>query len=739
MYSQTFNSDDQSRKQGVNERGGVRGKGTIKYKDPYRDDNDAANRQAREVYEKRDFYDSHAHIRNGVSANWAPSVRPPVKPIWRARAINKKPKEVPPLSTSPKTPLIIGQNQVAPTRHLAKPLLGTHTVTEQPKEVTTLESDCETALVSTQNSNVNDNFSQDTSVRCPPRPLLGTQVIDEHPKEVPILMTSPISVQNLNVNGARENLVVPTRFSANLLSKARDDEKAIREVQRGKVKPFQSINGGCENQALLARPPVRPIWGARAINKKPKEVPPLSTSPRAPLIIGQNQVAPARHLARPLLGIHTVTEQPKEVTTLESDCETALVNTQNPNVNNSSVTLPNAIMVVDCMEGLNSQSLEQALGEGVNVALLLKNWIKLFQSNFDHERVYETINRIINTANVSAVTARVTETPLFIPSKGNVIFGSAQGWGFCLHKFSKIYTQKYGYNFSEKLWGSNYFDFESKSWTNSSISSTGEKLTRGFVKYVLKPINKIYKAALQNNKPLLISFLRRLDVSLTSTELKHSGEDLFHAVMRKFSPIEAAIIGLARSNFSKPVYKLDINRLFKGHFDDTCTWLLHKHNPTTMLSYFSVYAKTADDSAVINKSNGYHVELLNSQGNLREKAPLAVVELKKGKENEIEQVELIEMVERQIKEKKEEERKETKEETEVAESEGKKEEMRRKKKRSLLLKMSLNEKILQWLRWLQLKVNIQKKRTIKRQKVLKVNIKGRKSKVIPRTTNNEKE
>ncbi len=105
------------------------------------------------------------------------------------------------------------------------------------------------------------------------------------------------------------------------------------------------------------------------------------------------------------------------------------------------------------------------------------------------------------------------------PERGTVIFSAGkQGWGFTLRHFARIYSTKLGVSedkLVEKLWGDNFYDEEKKRWTTSSGGSGGEaKVVRGFCKFVLEPIMKMFDVCLSEDREKLDKMMKNLNLPL---------------------------------------------------------------------------------------------------------------------------------------------------------------------------------------------------------------------------------
>ncbi|KAL6651971.1 hypothetical protein ACP70R_010896 [Stipagrostis hirtigluma subsp. patula] len=176
-----------------------------------------------------------------------------------------------------------------------------------------------------------------------------------------------------------------------------------------------------------------------------------------------------------------------------------------------------AIVVVDCAEGVCAQTqtvLHQALRERIKPVMALNKLDRLFlELQVSGEEAYQTQCRVIEDTN-SVITAfgdKVVGSEVS-PTKGSVVFTSGlHGWGFTLSSFAKLYADKSGVDeetMIDRLWGDNFFDFETRVWTKRL--TTSPTCARGFVKFVYEPIQKVLKACMSDEKEKLWLMLEKL-------------------------------------------------------------------------------------------------------------------------------------------------------------------------------------------------------------------------------------
>merc|ERR1711998_19824 len=106
---------------------------------------------------------------------------------------------------------------------------------------------------------------------------------------------------------------------------------------------------------------------------------------------------------------------------------------------------------------------------------------------------------------------KLGETQVY-PEKGNVSFSAGlHGWAFTLTTFANFYGSKFHIEptkLTEKLWGDNFFDTNSKKWHKTHTGAT--TCRRTFVQFVYDPIKAIIDAAMTNEKEKLFAMTNKL-------------------------------------------------------------------------------------------------------------------------------------------------------------------------------------------------------------------------------------
>eukprot|EP01097_Dermamoeba_algensis_P001727 TRINITY_DN1649_c0_g1_i1.p1 TRINITY_DN1649_c0_g1~~TRINITY_DN1649_c0_g1_i1.p1 ORF type:complete len:848 (-),score=228.32 TRINITY_DN1649_c0_g1_i1:31-2574(-) len=272
-----------------------------------------------------------------------------------------------------------------------------------------------------------------------------------------------------------------------------------------------------------------------------------------------------------------------------------------------------ALVVVDCVEGVCVQTetvLRQALTEKIKPTLCINKLDRAFMElQLEAEEMYQSFQRIIESVN-SSVSTFVDEAVMgdlvLSPEKGNVAFcAGKQAWAFTLNTFARLYAKRFGYTEKKMLsclWGDNYWDDEAKEWSTSSVSKiSGKKLQRGFCKFVLEPIKKVFELASNNRKQEVFQLLQKVDVQLRKEDQEKEGKDLIKSCMQNWLPAHVALVEMIINHLPSPVVaqRYRVADLYEGPQDDKAAESIRNCDPSGPLMIF--VSKLVQDS----KSNKF--------------------------------------------------------------------------------------------------------------------------------------
>ena len=244
-----------------------------------------------------------------------------------------------------------------------------------------------------------------------------------------------------------------------------------------------------------------------------------------------------------------------------------------------------ALVVVDCIEGVCVQTetvLRQALGERIKPVLHVNKLDRAFlELHLDLEEAYQGFARAIENVNVIISTYNNEEVMgdvQVVPEKGTVSFGSGlHQWAFTLRGFAMMYASKFGVpvkKMMEKLWGDNFFDGSKNKWTKRN--KTG-KLTRGFVQFILQPIQNLFDNVMEEKKSAKgklkwKKMIKTLNVKLAKDEFDLMGKPLLKRIMQKWLPAAEALLEMIVVHLPAPnkAQAYRVEGLYEGPMDDEC-------------------------------------------------------------------------------------------------------------------------------------------------------------------------
>ncbi|XP_077084107.1 elongation factor-like GTPase 1 isoform X2 [Siphateles boraxobius] len=256
-----------------------------------------------------------------------------------------------------------------------------------------------------------------------------------------------------------------------------------------------------------------------------------------------------------------------------------------------------AIVVVDAVEGVCPQTqvvLRQAWLENIRPVLVINKIDRLIvelkltsQEAYTHlQKILEQVNAVTGTLFTSKVleeraeknaeaqssctendsgdqvydwSAGLEETDdsdlYFSPDRGNVVFASAiDGWGFRIHQFAEMYSQKMGIRFwvlLKTLWGDFYLNAKAKKIMKGAQSKGKKPL---FVQLVLDNIWSMYDAVVTTrDKEKVEKMVTSLGIKVMPRDLKHSDPKvLLSAICSQWLPLSQAVLSMVCEKLPSP-------------------------------------------------------------------------------------------------------------------------------------------------------------------------------------------
>jgi len=264
-----------------------------------------------------------------------------------------------------------------------------------------------------------------------------------------------------------------------------------------------------------------------------------------------------------------------------------------------------AMVVVDAISGVCVQTetvLRQAITERIKPILFMNKVDRALMSlQLEQEELYQTFSRIVENINACISIYMEDDGPMgdvqVDPTKGSVGFGSGlHGWGFTLQNFAEIYSNKMKVpvaKLMKKFWGDNFYNSKERKWKKSP----GGDNVRGFNKFILDPIYKMFAAFAKADKEAMKTMMIKLGTELTQEELELEDKHLMKLVMRKWIPAGEAMMQMIifhlPSPFTAQKYRTEL--LYEGPADDeACMSMKTCDEKGPLMMYVSKMVPTSD-------------------------------------------------------------------------------------------------------------------------------------------------
>merc|ERR1712164_92444 len=249
--------------------------------------------------------------------------------------------------------------------------------------------------------------------------------------------------------------------------------------------------------------------------------------------------------------------------------------------------------------------LRQALQERVKPVVMINKVDRIIlELQAELEDTYQNFAKILENANVIIATYNdeaLGDCQVF-PDMGTVAFGSGlQSWAFTLNHFANLYASKFKTDADKlvkKMWGNNFFDVKSGKWSKKETDTN----VRGFCKFVLEPIFKMFKLIMDGKKEKYTKLINMVGVNLTSDEKDLVLKPLVKTVMRKWLPASDALLEMICLHLPSPskAQSYRTETLYEGPIDDPCGVSMKTCDPNgPLMVYISKMVPTADNSRFV--------------------------------------------------------------------------------------------------------------------------------------------
>jgi U5 small nuclear ribonucleoprotein component len=237
-------------------------------------------------------------------------------------------------------------------------------------------------------------------------------------------------------------------------------------------------------------------------------------------------------------------------------------------VNNSD----GIVVVLDSVEGLTNfdkKVISLALQKNLPIILIINKIDRLLlELKLPPPDCYHKLKYIIDETNQfianNEYLANYTHESKLSPSTNNVIFASSiYEFTFTLASFAKIYlnarnSQIDPDEFSQRLWGDNFYNTEK----NSFVAQSEGKYERSFIKFVLNPIYKVITQTLtfDPKKKLLSKVLwSEFGITLTKHQYKQDIQLLLRDILRAIFVGSQGFVELVMSFIDPPHLNSKVN------------------------------------------------------------------------------------------------------------------------------------------------------------------------------------
>uniref|UniRef100_A0A0C9R9I6 EFTUD1_0 protein n=1 Tax=Fopius arisanus TaxID=64838 RepID=A0A0C9R9I6_9HYME len=158
----------------------------------------------------------------------------------------------------------------------------------------------------------------------------------------------------------------------------------------------------------------------------------------------------------------------------------------------------------------------------------------------------------------------------FSPEQGNVLFTSAaDGWGFGISNFAKIFSEKLGFNekiLLKTLWGDYYLNMKAKRIFKGAQEKAKKPL---FVSLILENLWMLYDiVTVRKDKERMISMIEKLNIALTTRDLKATDvKTQLQAICSQWLPLSKSCLDIICDRVPAPLELSPekIERLMSGN------------------------------------------------------------------------------------------------------------------------------------------------------------------------------
>jgi len=148
-----------------------------------------------------------------------------------------------------------------------------------------------------------------------------------------------------------------------------------------------------------------------------------------------------------------------------------------------------------------------------------------------------------------------------------------------------------------KLWGDWFFSAKEKKWKTEGTDNEGNPLKRAFAQFVMDPIIKLARAAMNNEIDTIEKMAVTMDIALTQADKELRDKHLLKAVMQKWINAADTILEMMVFHLPSPktAQRYRYNYLYEGPVDDEVAKAIRDCDPDgPLMMYISKQVPTSD-------------------------------------------------------------------------------------------------------------------------------------------------
>ena len=139
-----------------------------------------------------------------------------------------------------------------------------------------------------------------------------------------------------------------------------------------------------------------------------------------------------------------------------------------------------------------------------------------------------------------------------------------------------------------QLWGDNFFDQTTKKWGSALFDKNNKRLDRGFCAFILKPIEALFSAVMNQKKDVYEPMLPKLGIAIPKENKDDVGKPLLKILMQEWLPAAHALLHMICNHLPSPAVAqaYRIENLYSGPMDDEVAKAIRSCDPNGPLCMY---------------------------------------------------------------------------------------------------------------------------------------------------------